>query len=427
MKKMKDKFTRAEKSWMTYDLVSNAYATIVLAAIFPIYFNAVLGHNTLGLEFKGYASSFVMLIATISSPILGLLGDYRGMKKRLWASFSLSGVVFTLGLAFAASWQLLLLFFVLSNIAYNSAGLFYDSFITDVTSHNRMHRVSTWGFAVGYFGGGTALLIICTVLLFTLGTHNPLPVKISFGLTALWWLVFSLPMLFFTKQTHFRDLPLREARHNFWRQLRETLGAIVHYRPLFFFVLAYFFYIDGVGTVINMATSYGSTLGLSTGVMIAALLTTQIIGVPCSILFGRLAQRFGALKMIGIAIAIYTFICILGFYMGFTVENATQAAHSAAVSRAQLLFWLMAALVGTCQGGIQALSRSQFGRMIPEEKSNEYFGFFNIFNRFASIMGSFLIASITAATGRASFGILSVILLFIVGAVFLFLGQKKTA
>ena len=422
MKKVKDRFTKVEKSWMLYDLTLNGYATIVLTAIFPIYFNSVLGQNTLGLEMKGYASSLVMLVATVSSPILGLLGDRKDMKKKFWGTFVIIGVAFTVGLVFAQTWQLLLLFFVLSNICYNSAMLFNDSFITDVTTPERMHRVSTWAFAIGYFGGGFILLVITAVLLFTMGTSNVLPVKIAFALTALWWLGFSIPMFLNVKQVHYNEDSLGKEKKKIFSQLWQTIKSIAREKKIFYFMIAYFFYIDGVGTVIAMATSYGSTLNLSSALMIVAIITTQVVAIPFSILYGKLANKFSAIRMIGIAIATYIVICVLGFYMGFIVESSGAvgtAANTAAIAKAQIIFWIVAGLVGTAQGGIQALSRSQFGQMVPKDKSNEYFGFFNIFNRFASIMGSFLMAFVTMLTGKSSFGLLSIIALFIVGGIML--------
>ncbi|MCL2736262.1 MAG: MFS transporter [Propionibacteriaceae bacterium] len=419
---MKNKrFTKPEWAWMLYDFTTNAYATIILTAIFPIFFNAVLGHNTLGLELKGYAQSFIMLVAALSSPVLGVIGDSKGMKKRLWASFAFTGAIITLCLSFVGttSWVLLLVGYILSNIAYNCAMLFYDSFITDVTTQDRMHKVSTTAFGIGYFGGGTMMLLVTAALMIT--TNNTTAAQVSFGVTAAWWILFSLPMLFRVRQTHFNPKPLKEVTGALFTQLAGTVKSIAGNKGMLLFMLAYFFYIDGVGTVITMATSYGSTLGLDSTLMIIAILTTQLVAVPFSILFGRLAERHSAIRMISIAIGVYIVICIVGFYMGNSIESAVPgtAAYTAAVSRGQILFWVMAGMVGTVQGGIQALSRSQFGQMVRGERSNEYFGFFNIFNRFASILGPLLMALVTTMTGRSSFGILSIIILFVVGGALL--------
>jgi len=397
----------------------------MLAAIFPIYFNTVLGQNTLGLQLKGYAASFVMLLSAISCPVLGTIGDCRGMKKRLWAVFVFTGAGLTLCLSFVNTWQLLLAGYILSNLAYNCAVLFYDSFLTDVTTPERMHRVSTWAFAIGYLGGGVMLLILSVILMAMNGISNPESVKIAFALTAAWWIIFSLPMMIRVKQTHSSDKSIKEVTHNLFFQLRGTIISIINNKGLLFFILAYFFYIDGVGTVITMATSYGNTLGLSSTLMIAALLTTQIVAVPFSILFGKLASKFSAVRLITVAIGVYICICIIAFYMGYSIETSGAGiTYDSAINHGQILFWVMAGMVGMVQGGIQALSRSQFGQMVPRERSNEYFGFFSIFSRFASILGPFLMALTTGITGRSSFGILSVIILFIAGGALLLSGRK---
>jgi len=424
--KKSKRFNRTEWSWMLYDLSSNAYATVILTAIFPIYFNAVIGNAERGLIYKGNAQAIIMAIAAISSPILGAMADSKGVKKRMWTSFAFSGALITLCMFFigTSSWVWLLVAYILSNIAYNCASLFYDSFITDVTTQERMNRVSTTSFAVGYFGGGTMMLIITAALM--MFTNSTLAAQISFGVTAAWWIIFSLPMLVNVRQTHYNTKPLKTVVHDMVRQLGRTTKSIVANKGMLMFMLAYFFYIDGVGTVITMATSYGSTLGLNSTKMIIAILTTQVVAVPFSILFGWLADRFSAIRMITIAIGVYIVICIMGFYMGISIETAVpdSPAYHAAVSRGQILFWIMASLVGMVQGGIQALSRSQFGKMVRGERSNEYFGFFNIFNRFASILGPLLMSLVTWLTHRPSFGILSIIILFVIGGGLL-LGSRK--
>jgi len=421
------RFTKPEWSWMVYDFTTNAYATIVLTAIFPIYFSTLAGGDgSLGLQLKGYAQSFIMLVAAISCPILGAIGDTQGMKKRLWAGFALSGALLMLFLIFGGSWQVLLVGYILSNIAYNLANLFYDSFITDVTDRDRMHRVSTTGFAVGYFGGGTMMLIITAVLMFIMGASNPLAVKIVFGITALWWILFSIPMAFNVKQTHYNPKPRSEVLHTLFKELGRTAKAIYSNKGMFLFTIAFFFYIDGVGTVITMATSYGFTLHLSHNLMIVAILVTQVVAVPFSLLFGWLAKRFGSLHLIIVGICVYMVICVLGFYMGFSINSTSGDAHDAAISRGIVLFFILAGLVGTSQGGVQALSRSQFGKMVPRDQSNEYFGFFNIFSRFASIIGPSMMALMTGLTpGHTEWGILSIIILFAIGGVLLIAGRDR--
>ena len=419
------RFTKPEWSWMLYDFTTNAYATIVLTAIFPIFFAGFFADSNVALQWKGYAQSFIMLVAAISCPILGAIGDTQGMKKRMWAGFALSGALLMILLILGGSWKILLVGYILSNIAYNLANLFYDSFITDVTDRDRMHRVSTTGFAVGYFGGGTMMLIITAVLMFTL-PDQVLVVRLSFALTALWWILFSIPMAFNVKQTHYNPKPRGEVVRTLFSELGNTVKAIYSNKGIFLFAVAYFFYIDGVGTVISMATAYGTTLNLSKTLMIVAILVTQVVAVPFSLLFGWLANRFGGLRLIIVGICVYVVICIMGFYMGYSINSTTGDAHAAAISRGIVLFFIMAGLVGTSQGGIQALSRSQFGKMVPREKSNEYFGFFNIFSRFASIIGPALMAMMSGSThGRSEYGILSIIILFAIGGVILITGNKR--
>jgi len=424
---MKEKlFSKTEWSWMMYDFTTNAYATIVLTAIFPIYFATFFADSNVAMQWKGYAQSFIMLVAAISCPILGAIGDTQGMKKRLWAGFALSGVLLMLFLILGGNKEILLAGYILSNIAYNLANLFYDSFLTDVTDRHRMHRVSTTGFAIGYFGGGTVMLIITAVLMFTL-PRLTLVVKLSFGLTALWWVLFSIPMAFNVQQTHYNPKPRREVLHTLFQELGRTAKSIFNNKGMFLFTVAFFFYIDGVGTVISMATSYGKTLNLNTSLMIVAILITQVVAVPFSLLFGWLSYRFGALRLILVGIGVYVVICIMGFYMGYSINSVPAGAvQDAAIKRGIVLFFIMAFLVGTSQGGIQALSRSQFGRMVPRDQSNEYFGFFNIFSRFAAIIGPGLMALVSGLThNRSEFGILSIIILFAIGGVVLITNRDK--
>jgi len=419
----KFKFTKPERAWILYDWANSTYATNIMAAIFPIYFTQVLGANTLGIQWWGYGTAIATFVVACLGPVLGAIADCKGMKKRFWGFFVIMGVVFTVMMALTDAWQLMLVGYVLSYIGFQGSCLYYDSFLTDVTTRERMDTVSAWGYAMGYIGGSTIAFIISIVVMMILGMSNPLGVKIAVLITAVWWLVFSIPMMLNVKQIYYSDLKPMQVVGTTFSHLAATLRSIRKNRGLFLFMIAYFFYIDGVGTVITMATSYGTTLNLNTVSMILALLVTQLVAVPFSILFGRLAPKYGALKLIGGAIAMYFVICILGFYMGFMVENANGS--TAALAQAQIMFWVMAVLVGTVQGGIQSLSRAQFGKMVPLENSNEYFGFFDIFGKFASVIGPILVAIITNLTGRSSLGVLSLILLFAIGGLVIKLGSKE--
>ncbi len=422
---MKD-FTKPERCWIFYDWANSVYATNIMAAIFPIYFTSVVGGDTAGLTWWGYGTSIATLVVAIMSPIIGALGDSKGMKKKFWMFFAIMGIGFTLTMAIFENWQLLLVGYIFSYIGFSGANLFYDSFLTDVTVRERMDKVSTWGFAAGYVGGSTIAFLISIAFLVVLGFDNPLGVKISVVITAVWWFIFSIPMFLNIEQKYYHENPPSKVLKNIFSELKRTISEIVNDKAVLFFMIAYFCYIDGVGTVIHMATSYGTTLGLSSVMMILALLVTQVVAVPFSIFFGTLAKKFGSIRMIYIAISAYIVICIMGFMMGQIVENAGSSADEqlAAIYQATVLFWILAGCIGTVQGGIQALSRSQFGRMIDPEKSNEYFGFFDIFGKFATVIGPFLVAIITDMTGRASVGILSLIVLFALGLIFLTMGRK---
>lgn len=417
------RFTKAEKSWIMYDWANSIYATNIMAAIFPIYF--AMQANETGNTLYGFAVSAAALVVALLAPILGAIGDFSGMKKKLFAGFLVLGLVFTAVMAAFEDWRLMLVGFILSRIGFSGSCLFYDSFLTDVTTPERMDRVSSWGYAMGYIGGSTIPFII-SIAIMLLMNQSVLSYKIAIMIVVVWWAVFSIPFLKNVKQQYsVEDAPqalAKEAFRNAWKTFKDILKD----KKILFFIIAYFFYIDGVDTIISMATNYGETLGLGAIGMILALLVTQIVAVPFSILFGNLAKKVGAMKMIAIAVCVYFVITILGFFMGFNIEQAELSGGDieAALRLSSTLFWILATLVGTVQGGIQALSRSYFGQLIPPERSNEYYGFLDIFGKFSCVIGPALYAATYAATGRASLGILSIIVLFFGGMVALFAGRK---
>lgn len=417
------RFTKAEKSWIMYDWANSIYATNIMAAIFPIYF-AMQADET-GNKLYGFAVSAAALVVAVLAPILGAIGDFSGMKKKLFAGFLVLGLVFTAVMAAFEDWRLMLVGFILSRIGFSGSCLFYDSFLTDVTTPERMDRVSSWGYAMGYIGGSTIPFII-SIAVMLLMNQSVLSYKIAILIVVVWWAVFSIPFLKNVKQQYsVEDAPqalAKEAFRNAWKTFKDILKD----KKILFFIIAYFFYIDGVDTIISMATNYGETLGLGAIGMILALLVTQIVAVPFSILFGNLAKKVGAIRMIAIAVCVYFVITILGFFMGFNIEQAEFSGGDieAALKLSSTLFWILATLVGTVQGGIQALSRSYFGQLIPPERSNEYYGFLDIFGKFSCVIGPALYAATYAATGRASLGILSIIVLFFGGMVALFAGRK---
>ena len=417
------RFTKAEKSWIMYDWANSIYATNIMAAIFPIYF--AMQANETGNKLYGFAVSAAALVVALLAPILGAIGDFSGMKKKLFAGFLVLGLVFTAVMAAFEDWRLMLVGFILSRIGFSGSCLFYDSFLTDVTTPERMDRVSSWGYAMGYIGGSTIPFII-SIAVMLLMNQSVLSYKIAILIVVVWWAVFSIPFLKNVKQQYsVEDAPqalAKEAFRNAWKTFKDILKD----KKILFFIIAYFFYIDGVDTIISMATNYGETLGLGAIGMILALLVTQIVAVPFSILFGNLAKKVGAMRMIAIAVCVYFVITILGFFMGFNIEQAELSGGDidAALKLSSTLFWILATLVGTVQGGIQALSRSYFGQLIPPERSNEYYGCLDIFGKFSCVIGPALYAATYAATGRASLGILSIIVLFFGGMVALFAGRK---
>ncbi len=525
------RFTLQERSWIAYDWANSVYATIIMAAVFPIYFaNVAAESSASGDVWWGYGTSAATLTVALLAPLLGSIADVRGMKKRFFAFFLGLGLVFTTTMALTANWQLMLVGYIFSYIGYSGSLLFYDAFITDVTTPQRMDKVSAWGYAMGYIGGSTIPFILSIALIMfgsVIGVGAGQAVRLSVVLTVVWWAVFSYPMLRHVRQVHYKEVPARTLISSAFSGLRRTILDIVGNKAIFVFMIAYFFYIDGVNTVIHMATVYGSSLGLGSTGMILALLVTQIVAVPFSILFSQLARRFGTIRMITSAIVVYFLICLVGFYMGFSLEphqaryeadfavalqkvpaggesealsaaerpllvarldalladskgllaeeasrvsafaelaalkrqeladeagdpaaanrllaaldsqvgqaraflaDGSQAAdYDAARRRAAVLFWAMAGLVGTVQGGIQALSRSFFGKLIPPQRSNEFFGFFDIFGKFAAVMGPALYAFFAHLTGRSSFGILALIFLFAVGLVVIATGRRHLA
>ena len=322
----------------------------------------------------------------------------------------MTGAVTTALLSFTDSWQVLLAFYMITIIGYSGANIFYDAFLVDITTEERMDKVSTYGFAMGYIGGSTIPYII-SIMLITfsdfLGISRATAVKASFLLTSFWWLIFSIPMARNIKQVYSVDRTGNIMRESF-KRLTGTLRLMKRNRNLPLFLIAYFFYIDGVNTIMHMAAVFGDSIGLISTTLMLALLVVPVVSFPFTILYGRLARRFGSKMMIIIGIAVYLLVCILAFRMTSEIE-----------------FWMLAVLVATSQGGLQALSRSFYGKLIPKENSNEYFGFYNVLGKFSAIMGPALFGLFSQLTGQSRFGILSITILFIIGALVLLNVSEK--
>jgi len=423
-KPAKTKMTRQEKSWIMYDWANSVYATIMMAAVFPIYFTTVAdGAGQSGDYWWGIGTSAAMITVALLAPIVGALADFSGYRKRMFNIFFIIGVGFTLASAFFDNWVFLLLGYAVSHVGFSGSCLVYDSFLPEVTTPERMHKVSGYGYAYGYIGGSTIPFLISIALIMfgeNFGIDNTMAIRISVAMTAVWWGLFTIPFLRNVRQNYSIEKPESYAIiFAAFSSAVETAKRIFKNKKVFFFIIAYFFYIDGVGTVINMSTAYGATLGLDTTSMILALLVTQLIAFPCSIAFSALAQRFGSLVMIRAAVCEYLLICIIGFFMGFGLENGWFG-----VDKAVILFWILACMVGTVQGGIQAISRSYYCTMIPPENSGEYFGFFDIFGKFAAVLGPLLYAMVRRITDSPAFAILSIVALFLAGLVMLSVGNK---
>ena len=418
-------FTREEHSWILYDSAYSAFAAIMLVSIFPAFFMEVAGEGTLGSAWWGWANSGARIILAIATPFIGAIIEYKGYKKKLFISFIGFGILAHLFLAAPAeaSWQYLLIWYVVANIFWFASISVYDSFLPDITTPDRMDYVSSAAYAWGYILGSTIPLLACVALIFfgeNFGVDAVLAVRISILVTAVWWGLQSIPMIRDVTHKYQRPIPEKGFILESVKNTLDTAKKIINNKVLFLFILAYFFYIDGVGTVMIMAVVYGSELGLGAPGMILAIVVTQFVAFPFSLIFGKLSKKTGPVNLIIAAICVYFVICSIGFVMGFGLEQEWFD-----VSFATILFFLLAGLVGTVQGGIQALSRSCYARLIPPDQSGEYFGFFEIFTRFSSIIGPALYGVILAITGIASIAILPIIALFGIGLVLLLVNRKN--
>ena len=419
----KNKFTKEERSWITYEWADSTFTSIMMASIFPIFFvNMAGGEGSFGSAWWGYGNSFARLISGILAPLIGSLLAFKGYKKRFLLLFVYSGVFVHLLIVFQNTWQTLLISYIITKIFWSLSSLVYDSYLPDATTKERMGKVAAWGKAMGYLGGSTIPFAIAIILVLfgeNFGINEVLAVRISIAMSAIWWGIFAIPIFI---NVHFKFGINRPPKGVFKSAILNSISTakkIKKNKGLFIFVLAYFFYIDGVGTIVTMATAFGAEIGLSMETMIGALFATQIIATIFSIIFGKLESKYNSISLIIFAIYIYILICIIGFIMSLGLEE-----NWISLDTVNIMFWVLAGLVGTVQGGIQAMSIATFGRLIPVEHSGEYFGFFEIFGRFAAILGPFLYASILTITGRPSVSMLSIIGIFITGLILLMYGKK---
>lgn len=405
------KYTKQERNWVMYD-VGNSALVLFNTSVVPIYFDAInTGASSAELVSAwANAQTVASLVVALLMPVLGSLADYAGNKIKFFLGFFLTGLVLCFAQAIPMGAMPFLVVYVLCTIGLNSSMTFYDAMLPDITTDDRMDTVSSSGYAWGYIGSCVPF-IVCILLILVgpsaLGLDMLFCVQVSFIITGIWWLAFTVPLVRTYKQRYAKELAPGETFGGevvkTVRGLGTTMRRIAQDRAILIYMIAFFFYIDGVHTVISMATTYGTSLGLDSTALILALLVTQFVAFPSAIAYGSLAKKYGTLRMILIAVAAYVGIVLFAaFFLKSEVE-----------------FWILAVVVGMFQGGIQALSRSYFGKLIPKERSNEYYGFFDIFGRYASVMGTLLVSVVTSLTGDASLGVLSIGILLVVGFVML--------
>ena len=405
------KYTALERNWVMYD-VGNSALVLLNTSVVPIYFDAInTAANSAELVTAwANAQTIASLVVALLMPVLGSLADFAGNKIKFFLGFFLTGLVLCFAQALPMAAMPFLVIYVLCTIGLNSSMTFYDAMLPDVTTDERMDAVSSSGYAWGYVGSCVPF-IICIALIMggpaVLGLDMLLCTRLSFVITGVWWLLFTIPLVRTYRQRYAKELAPGETFSSEVKRtitgLFATMRRIAGDRALLIFMIAFFFYIDGVHTVISMATTYGTALGIDSTQLILALLVTQFVAFPSAIIYGRLAKTQGTLKMIIIAVAAYVAIVL---FAAFFLKSAVE-------------FWILAILVGMFQGGIQALSRSYFGKLIPKERANEYYGFFDIFGRYASVMGTLLVSVVTSLTGDPSLGVLSIGILLVVGFVML--------
>lgn len=398
-------------AWALYDWANSAFATTVMAGFFPVFlqkFWSVDVTPTQTTTRLGYANAIAGLVIAILAPILGAIADRGGRRKEFMLAWTLVGVAATAALYFVAQgqWFAALALFVFGTIGFHGGIVFNDSLLLDVAKPEEFDRVSAFGYSLGYLGGGVLFLINVVMVskpqLFGFA-NSAEAVQASFLTVAVWWLVFTIPVM--------RRVQERESGPNLafgaaisvgFRELGGTIRRVSQYRAIVLFLVAYWFYIDGVNTIIKMAVNYGTALGLDSNKLLAALLVTQFVGFPAALLFGWLGDRIGAKRGILIGLVVYIAITVYAYFLDSEAE-----------------FFALAIAVGFVQGGVQSLSRSLFGRLVPEGKNAEFFGFYNMMGKFATVLGPLLIAIVASLTGSERASIVSLVLLFLIGGVLL--------
>ena len=399
---MKNKLTKLEFKWICYDMGNSAFILLV-ATILPIYFNylsssqGVAEHNYL--SYWSYATSLSTLIVALAGPILGTLADYKDHKKKIFLTCAMLGALALACFWIPRSWLAFLVLFIAAKVAYSLSLIVYDSMLTDITTEERMDAVSSKGYAWGYIASVVPFIIsLIFVLMYDkIGMTLKTAMMIAFILNAVWWISSTLPLVKSYKQKYYIEPEAHPALDTFVR-LKDTLMKAKEQKKVFLFLFAFFFYIDGVYTIIDMATAYGTSLGLNTTGLLLALLLTQIVAFPASLTFAVLSKTKDTASLIKVAIIAYFLIALFAVQLDKQWE-----------------FWVLAVAVGCFQGGIQALSRSYFAKIIPENASGEYFGLFDICGKGASFLGTMLIGVVTQITGKQNIGVAALSIMFVIG------------
>ncbi len=396
------KLTKEERNWILYDVGNSAFV-LIISTIIPIYFNYLAGSAGLSdveyLAYWGYTVSAATLVVALMGPICGTLADTKGYKKPIFIISLMIGAVGCISLGFAKNWLLFLIIFIIAKMGLSGSIIFYDSMLSDVTTTERMDQVSSQGYAWGYIGSCIPFVISLIIVLGSdaIGIPMETAMTIAFVITALWWICMALPLLKTYQQKHYVEKKAYAIKESFLR-LGRTFQNVRREKKVFLFLLAFFFYIDGVYTIIDLATAYGSALGLDSTGLLLALLATQIVAFPCSIIFGRLTQKYESEKLIMVCLIAYFCITIFAMFL-----------------KTQLQFWILAIFVGMFQGGIQALSRSYFTKIIPANQSGEYFGLMDICGKGASFIGTAIVGVVSQLTGDINKGVGMLALMFVIG------------
>ena len=407
-----DKKKKQIYSWVLYDWANSAFATTILAAVLPIFYKDVAASSlpsNIATSYWGYTQTGAMIIIALVSPVLGAIADHSDSKKLFLRLFAYLGIIGTGLLYFIGQGNYILasIFFIIANIGFSGGNVFYDGFLPEITTNKKIDYTSSLGYAAGYLGGG--ILLAINLLMITRPSLFGIPdtvtaTKLTFVTVALWWLIFSIPTFKFLPDPEIESEILnikKYARIGFGR-VKTTFSHIRRYRELWKFLIAFWLYNDGIGTIIRMATIYGREVGIGQSDLIGALLLTQFVGIPCALIFGKLGEKIGAKKGIYITLVIYLFIIIRGYYLSSALD-----------------FWILAGMVGLVQGGASSLSRSLFGSMVPQNKSAEFYGFFGISSKFAAITGPAVFAYMGQITGSSRYGILAIAGFFILGMIVL--------